>query len=161
MVVRHEGRLVPAKYPLRELICSVPDLANLLVDLVSPSSKLLKPDLQDLLFVPQFAPLSAALSAIRRDTENYAAPTGVPSSMKEAPVNHSLAGLVIEEELPLSYMPPETVTWNGMPNVVWAMNREKRVAMVFATQLLPVDDETTVDLAMSFFREAWEDVRTP
>ena len=76
--------------------------------------------------------------------------------MKEAPVNHSLAGLVVEEELPLSHLPPHTVTWNGMPNFVWAMNKEKRVATIFATQLLPVDDERTVDVAMSFFREAWD-----
>jgi hypothetical protein len=27
--------------------------------------------------------------------------------------------------------------------------------MVFATQLLPVDDEKTVDLTMEFFRGAW------
>jgi hypothetical protein len=51
-------------------------------------------------------------------------------------------------------MPAGTVTWNGMPNVIWAMNREKGLAMMFATQLLPVDDEKTVDLAMSFMRGA-------
>ena len=156
MVVRHEARLKPAKYPLRELICSVPDLANLLVDLISPSSKLLKPELQDLLFAPQFPRSSAALSYIRRDTENYAAPAGIPTSMSEAPVNHSLAALVVQEQLPFSHMPAGTVTWNGMPNVIWAMHREQGLAMVFATQLLPVDDEKTVDIAMTFFRGAWD-----
>ena len=35
------------------------------------------------------------------------------------------------------------------------MHREKGLAMVFATQLLPVDDEETVNIAMTFFREAW------
>ena len=159
MVIRDGDRLLPAKYPLRELITSVPDLVTLLADLISHSSKLLNAEHQDLLFAPQFAPSSTALSYIRRDTENYAAPAGVPDSVKEAPVNHSLAALVVEEQLPLSHMPAGTVTWNGMPNLMWAMHRERGLAMVFATQLLPVDDEKTVDMAMAFFRGAWDKYR--
>lgn len=42
-----------------------------------------------------------------------------------------------------------------MPNFIWAMHREKGLGAVFATQLLPVDDEKTVDLAMEFFRGVW------
>jgi len=75
--------------------------------------------------------------------------------MTEAPVNHSLAALFIEEELPLSKMPAGTVTWNGMPNLIWAITQEKGLAMMFVTQLVPVDDEKTVDIAMEFFRGAW------
>ena len=156
MVMRREGNeLIPVNYPLKELIVSLPDLAALLTDLIAPTSKLLKQEFVDLLFTPQFAPGSAAFSYIRKDTENYAAPAGVPSSMTFAPVNHSLAALVIEEKLELSGLPAGTVTWNGMPNFIWAMNREKGLVTIFATQLLPVDDEKTVDLAMEFFRGAW------
>ena len=43
-----------------------------------------------------------------------------------------------------------------MPNLIWAMNREKGLGIIFATQLLPVDDEKAVDLAMSFMRGAWD-----
>jgi CubicO group peptidase (beta-lactamase class C family) len=156
-MVRREGdTLLPANYPLRELVSSVSDLGTLLSDLMSPSSKLLKQESLDLVFAPQFAPSSSALSYIRHDTENYAAPAGIPISQTEAPVNHSLAALVVEEELSLSHMPAGTVTWNGMPNVIWAVNREKSLGMIFATQLLPVDDENTVDLAMAFMRGAWD-----
>lgn len=156
MVMRDGDDLVPIKFPVRELVSSVPDIAALLADLISGSSRLLKQDSIELLFAPQFAPSSAALSLLRRDTETYAAPAGIPSSMMEAPVNHSLAALVVEEELSLSHMPAGTVTWNGMPNLMWAMHREKGLGMVFATQLLPVDDEKTVNLAMAFMREAWD-----
>jgi len=147
-MVRREGdSLLPANYPLRELVSSVSDLGNLLSDLMSPSSKLLKEG---------FALSSSALSYIRHDTENYAAPAGIPPTQMEAPVNHSLAALVVEEELSLSHIPAGTVTWNGMPNVIWAMNREKGLGIIFATQLLPVDDEKTVDLAMAFMRGVWD-----
>jgi CubicO group peptidase (beta-lactamase class C family) len=156
-MVRREGDiLLPAKYPLRGLVSTVSDLGILLSDLMSPSSKLLKQEYLDLVFAPQFAPSSSALSYIRHDTENYAAPAGIPISQTEAPVNHSLAALVVEEKLSLSHMPAGTVTWNGMPNVIWAMNRVKGLGMIFATQLLPVDDEKTVDLAMLFMRGAWD-----
>ena len=42
-----------------------------------------------------------------------------------------------------------------MPNFILAMHREKGLAAIFATQLLPVDDEKTVELAMEFFRGVW------
>ncbi|KAH8592394.1 beta-lactamase/transpeptidase-like protein [Bisporella sp. PMI_857] len=156
MALRNEDKLLPAKYPLRELITSIPDLSALLADLLSPSSRILSKGNVDLLFEPAFAPTSAARTAIQKDTENYAAPAGIPATMAVAPVNHSLAALFVEQELPLSGMPPGTVTWNGMPNLIWAMHRGKGIALIFATQLLPVDDEKTVDLAMTFFRSAWK-----
>ncbi|KAE8447269.1 hypothetical protein EG329_010963 [Mollisiaceae sp. DMI_Dod_QoI] len=156
-MVRREGdQLLPVEQNLHDLVSSVPDIARLFSDLLSPSSKVLKQEYVALLFEPQFAPSSAALAAIRNDTENYAAPAGIPESMKKPPVNHSLAALVIEGEMPLSHMPPGTVTWNGMPNLIWAMHKEKGLGMFFATQLLPVDDEKTVELAMSFSRGAWD-----
>jgi hypothetical protein len=65
---------------------------------------------------------------------------------------------VIEEAIPLSGMPAGTVTWNGMPNLIWAIHPEKGVAMAFLTQILPVDDEKTMELAMGFMRAAWKTV---
>lgn len=156
MVRRDGDLLLPVDYKLRELICSIPDITALFIDLLSASSKVLLKESIDLLFAPQFAPSSVALSYIRRDTENYAAPAGIPQSVTEAPVNHSMAALVVEEKLPLSHMPAGTVTWNGMPNFIWAMHKEKGLGAIFATQLLPVDDEKTVDLAMTFMRGVWD-----
>jgi CubicO group peptidase (beta-lactamase class C family) len=156
MVRRDGDRLLPVNYPLKELIVSVPDLGILLADLISPSSLLLEAETQDLLFMPQFESESRAREYIRRDAENYAAPAGIPETMHEAPVNHSLAALVVEEELPLSHMPLGSVTWNGMPNVVWAMHKEREIGVVFATQLLPVDDGKTVEIMMEFMRGVWE-----
>jgi len=113
-------------------------------------------EMRDLFFEAQFEVGGKARERLRGDTENYAAPAGIPGEMKEVPVNHSLGALVVEGTLPLSGMPEGTLTWNGMPNFIWAIHKEKGIAMVFATQLLPVDDEKTVELAMEFFRGAWE-----
>ncbi|KAE9372763.1 beta-lactamase/transpeptidase-like protein, partial [Stipitochalara longipes BDJ] len=155
MVERENGGLVQADGMLYGLVSSVPDLCRLFADLMG-KSKVLGKEYVDLFFDGQLEETSKARECLRGDTENYAAPAGIPVGMNEAPVNHSLGALVVEEKLPLSGMPAGTLTWNGMPNFIWAVHREKGLGMVFATQLLPVDDEQTVSLAIEFFRRAWE-----
>jgi len=147
--------VVPVDDIGQDLMCSVSDIGAILLDLISPSSKILADQSVELLFRPQFDSPSPALKDLRGDTEDYAAPAGIPDTMKNPPVNYTVAGLLVEGKLPLSSIPPGTVTWNGMPNVIWAMNKEKGVAMLFATQLLPVDDQKAVDVAMKFMRDAW------
>ena len=158
MVRRDGDEILPVDFPIGQmgLVCSASDISKLFIDLLSPSSKILKKDLHDLLFTPQFAPSSAARAAIRRDTEMYAIPAGIPHTVTDAPVNHSLGALVIEEAISLSGMPVGTVTWNGMPNLIWAIHQEKGMAIAFLTQVLPVDDEKTMNLAMEFMRAAWK-----
>lgn len=67
----------------------------------------------------------------------------------------SAAGLVVEEELSLSRLPKGTVTWEGMGNVIWAMNRDRGLCMCFSTQLIPVEDEKAKELSVMFMKTAW------
>ncbi|KAJ7852078.1 beta-lactamase family protein [Mycena olivaceomarginata] len=157
-----EGTLVPVEGETRDMTVSARDLGALLADLIAPAgSKILAPASVSLLFAPQLARGSKALADLNgpKERENYAAPAGVGAgaAAEAVRVNWSAAALVVEGEgaLPISQMPPGTVTWNGMPNVVWAMHRERGVAMVFATQLVPVDDEKAVAVMMEFLRGAW------
>ncbi|KAJ6507864.1 beta-lactamase family protein [Mycena vitilis] len=167
MVRRTPEGLVPGPVEgeIRDMAVSVRDFGVLLADLIGPASKILAPASVDLLFTPQLSAGSKTLADQHSDKEleNYAAPTGIAvpgtglAGMGGVPVNWSMAGLVVEGDapLPLSQIPPGTVTWNGMPNVVWAMNRERGVGMLFATQLVPVDDEKAVAVMMEFLRGAW------
>ncbi|KAJ7364399.1 beta-lactamase family protein [Mycena albidolilacea] len=157
-----EGTLVPVEGETRDMTVSARDLGALLADLIAPAgSKILAPASVSLLFAPQLARGSKALADLNgpKERENYAAPAGVGAGAAAEAVrlNWSAAALVVEGEgaLPISQIPPGTVTWNGMPNVVWAMHRERGVAMVFATQLVPVDDEKAVAVMMEFLRGAW------
>jgi CubicO group peptidase (beta-lactamase class C family) len=156
MVRRDAKQLLPADNAVRGLISNGPDIASLMADLMGSSSKILKEESAQLLFEPAFAPSSSALSALRQDTENYAACAGIPLDAKEPPVNYSVVGLLVEDTLPLSHLPKGTATWNGMPNVIWAMNKERNLGMIFATQLVPVDDAKTMEIAMTFLRNAWQ-----
>jgi hypothetical protein len=152
LVAREGEVLVPAYGQVYGLVASVPDLCKLFEDLLGEESKMLGREMKDKFFEGQFGQGSATLASFREDPENYTASAGTPACMKEVPANRSLGASVVEGELPLSGMPEGTLTWNRMPNFIWAMQKEKRLRMVFETQLLPVDNEKAVDLAMEFFR---------
>lgn len=143
---------LPEEEGLAGLACSVSDIKAILSDLVSPTSKILKPESVDLFFTPAFEPGSQSHVALRADTENYAAPIGLTKELVTPPVNYSCGGLVLESVLSRLGLPAGTVTWNGMPNVAWAVSREKGLGVFFGTQLVPVDDEKAVDLMLEFFR---------
>lgn len=158
MVERDGDKLIPADDASQGLTCSMLDFGAVLSDLVSPLPKLLGQKRHvDLLFAGQLAPSSASMSGLRGNHENYGFCAGKSPAETGAPLlNWSAAGLVVEDgQLPLSRMPKGTVTWEGMPNVLWAMNREKGLGMFFATQLLPVGDKKANELALEFMSGAW------
>lgn len=158
MVERDGDTLIPADDASQGLTCSMLDFGAVLSDLVSPLPKLLGQKRHvDLLFAGQFAPSSGSKNDLRGNHENYGFCTRKLAAESGAPLlNWSAAGLVVEDaELPVSRMPRGTVTWEGMPNVLWAMNREKGLGMFFATQLLPVGDKVANELALEFMSGAW------
>lgn len=155
LVRREDGKLVPADGETGRLAMSAPDFGRIMSDLLSPLPKLLKKETADLLFEPQFSEPSPARQDLRHHNEVYAPCAGLPKGLDDLPIKYTVIGMYAEEEFPFPHMPPKTVTWNGMPNVIWAMNKEKGFGMLFATQLVPEDDEKTMDHAMSFFRGAW------
>ncbi|KAJ1562976.1 hypothetical protein HK405_004943 [Cladochytrium tenue] len=186
--------ILPDDDPPLGLVCSVSDLATVLADIISPAPRLFSPTSARAFAGSAFAPRSSALLDLRRCTEDYAAPAGIPDPVSledpdQLPVNFAPGGLVVDfssspsslrsssvssdldtstgesaaaaTRLPRSGFPHGTVTWNGMPNVVWAVHpsaasgHRPGIVAIFATQLLPVDDPAAVDLAMTFMRSAW------
>ncbi|KAF7353649.1 Protein kinase [Mycena venus] len=173
MVERTPTSLVPFDGETRDVTVSVRDFGVLFADLIGPASKILSAESINLLFTPQLADGSKALADLRGEKkgETYATSLQLPAPVevdgvptlpvwdlegKGLTLNWTLAGLLVEgvHGLPLG-MPPGTVTWNGMPNVVWAMHRERGIALLFATQLIPVDDEKVVKIQLEFFKGAW------
>ncbi|KAJ6500514.1 beta-lactamase family protein [Mycena sanguinolenta] len=177
-VERTPGGLVVVDEETRDVTVSARDLAVLLADLISLApSKILSAESIEHLFTPQLGENSKALADLRgeREGETYAPSLKLPAPVlvNDVPtlpvwelegqglaLNWTFAGLLVEgtHGLPLG-MPAGTVTWNGMPNVVWAMHRARGVALLFGTQLIPVDDEKVVKIQMEFFKGAWETYR--
>jgi CubicO group peptidase (beta-lactamase class C family) len=151
-----DGKLNAVDKPMYGLTTCASDFNRLLADLMSSKSQILSKESLDVLFEPELTPNSPALLALHSDRHCYEYPAGIPLDMTDPPVNYTIGGLFVEDTLPLSHIPAGSVTWNGSYNVIFIMNRDKGLGMVFATQLMPVDDPKTVDLAMIFFREAWK-----
>ena len=154
MVERKVGSLMSTDDATQGLMCSMEDMGLILGDLVSSQSKLLKPESIDLLFSDQLS--KTARLSLRRQHDEYKFCTGELRSGDPPAVTWSFIGLLAEDALPLSGMPRGTVTWEGMPNVMWAVNRERGLGMLFGTQLLPVGDVTANRLANTFMKDAWE-----
>jgi CubicO group peptidase (beta-lactamase class C family) len=154
MYAREDGKLVSRDEDTQGLTCSITDIAKIFIDVISPTSKLLKPENIDLLFTGQLTAGSAALKDLHGYDGNYSFVAGKPGTAPA--VNWSIGSLLTEEAIPLSGLPKGTVTWDGWPNVLRAMNKEKGLAMFFATQLIPVGDEKAGELGRMFMRDAWK-----
>ena len=138
---------------LAGLASSILDLQKLFTDLLSPSPVLLSEQVRTLLFEPGLASSSGALQAFRAVAHEYAAQVGIGKQHTNPPVNYTCAGAMVVEAGDLD-LPAGTLTWDGMPNVAWAIHLDKGIAMLFATQLLPEYEEKALQLRKAFFRAA-------
>lgn len=148
--------------------CSVSDLARLFGDIMSPDCKLLqRQEHRDLFFMPQLTPGSHAHQSLLAETTNYGflLPLEQDVSHKISwaltpppAINWTAAGALVEEDgtLPGSGIPKGTVAFEGQPNIIWTMNREKGRMMLFGTQLLPGYDVKAHNLAVRFLYDAWK-----
>ncbi|KAJ6440238.1 D-mandelate dehydrogenase [Purpureocillium lavendulum] len=144
------------------LTCSVSDLARLFGDIMSPDCKLLqRQEHRDLLFTPQLTPGSPAHQSLLAETTNYGfllplyqdVSHTVSWALTPPPaINWTVAGALVEEDgtLPGSGIPKGTVAFEGQPNIIWTMNREKGRMMLFGTQLLPGYDVKAHNLGVRF-----------
>jgi CubicO group peptidase (beta-lactamase class C family) len=150
------------------MTCSMSDIALLFGDILSPECKLLqRQEHRDMLFLPQLTPGGRAHQALLAENTNYGfllpleqgVPHKVSWTLSPLPkVNWTVAGALYEEDdtLPGSGIPKETVSFEGLPNLVWTMNRERGRMMLFGTQLLPGYDVQAHNLAVRFMHDAWK-----
>ena len=157
MVERVHNELLPRDEDTQGLTGSIDDIAVLFADLLSPRSKLLEPQNIELLFTGQLAPGTPAWRDLHENSDNYAFVTGKLGDGLSLPsLNWTFAGLLTQAELPCSKLPGGTVTWEGWPNVLWAMNRDRRIAAFFATQLIPGGDRKANEVALMFMEGVWK-----
>lgn len=150
------------------MTCSMSDIALLFGDILSSDCKLLRrQEHRDMLFLPQLAPGGRAHQALLAENTNYGfllpLEEGVSHKVSwelspRPKVNWTVAGALYEEDdaLPGSGIPKGTVSFEGLPNLVWTMNREKGRMMLFGTQLLPGYDVKAHNLAVRFMHDAWK-----
>lgn len=142
---------------LSGLGASITDIKIMLLELLGPKSKLLGNKNIEVLFEPAFPDTGPAIKKVRMDEDTFAKTIGFePNNVDKPAVNFTAAGaLLTEGDVPASNLPARTLTWNGWPNVIWTVNRERGIATLFATQLVPVDDKKTLVHMINFLKGAW------
>jgi CubicO group peptidase (beta-lactamase class C family) len=130
---------------------SVQDYILVLADLIKPTPTLLKVDtITTLLGAPQIPEDSPALKPLIQArggaiSANAAAVT-TPS------LNYGLGGLTTTRDTDV--LPKASLSWGGLPNLKWFINRDQGVAAMYASQVLPPGDKKSIDLSNAFFKEA-------
>jgi CubicO group peptidase (beta-lactamase class C family) len=155
-----EGKLIPNPGPTFTetvtehsggggLWATVPDYVKVLADLISPEPKLLKIEtINTILAAPQIPIDSPALLPLIGSRGGALAANAAAT---EAPVNYGCGGLVLTKDSEI--LPKGTLSWGGLPNLKWFVNRENGIAAMYASQVFPPGDKKSVDLSNEFFKE--------
>lgn len=135
------------------------DYTRMLADLLRDSPVLLSKSMVDQIFTPQFAPDSSALRDMRA-LGDPAYQCSLDDSMEGVAANQGLAGLLVEEDVVREnyFRPAGTLSWSGLPNLSWSINRERGLATFFATQVSPWADRKTWDVIARFETAVWKNL---
>lgn len=139
---------------------SVHDYMRVLADLLKDSPTILQKESVDALFASQFPLESLALIGLEANNEYSWKPT-LNNSIEGAIVNHGLGGVLVTEDVdrPDFFRPKGTLSWSGLPNLLWGVNRERGLAIMFATQVVPWADRKCWEVIGKFETAAWKNLK--
>jgi CubicO group peptidase (beta-lactamase class C family) len=137
------------------LYSSGPDFVAVLADLLRDNPVLLRKDTVDLMFTPQLAEGSTAYQDLHLDASSHEHFLG--GSSRNLKVNFGLGGLLLMEDVKNHRLekPKGTMTWGGATNLTWSVNREKGVALLYASSVWPPLDEPGLRVAEAFETAIW------
>jgi hypothetical protein len=114
----------------------------------------------DELFAPQFEEGSSALAGLEANSE-YTFKATLDNSLDSVTMNYGLGGLVVTEDVVRDdYLRPKgTLSWSGLPALLWGINREKGLAFFWATQVVPWADRRSFEVAARFETAVWRNLK--
>lgn len=131
------------------LFSSVEDYLQLLGDLLKPEPTVLRAETVDLMFTPQFDESSKPAAGLAAQGDILDKMTGI-ERVAERGVTFGLGGLLLTEDRGGAFK--GTLTWGGLPNWIWSLNRELGLATVFAAQMVPPGDDGCAKLNNKFIQ---------
>ncbi|KAF2265085.1 beta-lactamase/transpeptidase-like protein, partial [Lojkania enalia] len=134
------------------------DFLRVLADLLKDEPVLLKKETVDLMFTPQFADGTAALKALYKvGSSPFGFAHIVGMSTEDVVANQGLGGVLVIEDVHRDDFekPRGTLSWGGLPNLLWSVNREKGLALLYATQVIPWLEEESQKLGRQFETAVW------
>lgn len=124
------------------------DYVKVLISLLKNDGTLLKPSTTDILFSPCLpsGPTKALRETRAAQYQDYrASQIGsevVGGVVQPAELNYALGGLVSEKDWP-GGRKAGSMSWGGLPNLSWVIDRKAGIALLYCGQLLPSGDHGT------------------
>jgi hypothetical protein len=114
---------------------------------------LLKRETVEDMFRPQLSGQSrAALLKVMSSTEENAINGGLPEGTN---CDWGLGGLLVMQDLE-GWRSKGTMSWGGMPNLTWWIDREAGICGLYASQILPPEDPKSVEMSVLFEKTMYE-----
>jgi CubicO group peptidase (beta-lactamase class C family) len=160
-----EGRLKEQKVKDQEegverggggLYASASNMSRILADIISPTPKLLSPEIADLLFAPQLISDSPVLNALQASASSFRSMSGpLTPSNDVSGINHALGGMLVTKDSEELGKTSGTMTWGGAFNCMWFANRKQGVAGFYGSSMFPPGEGRSGELMSTFLREVW------
>ncbi|KAJ4311310.1 hypothetical protein N0V84_010515 [Fusarium piperis] len=154
-----EGRLIQidSPYPTRPhsekggmgLVTTSNDLVEVLRDILKDKPLLLKEESISLLFTPQVASGDSRFADLVKQNALHSQLTG--DGTETPNVAFGLAAMIVGDG-GVPVLPAKSLTWNGMPNIGWFINREEDVGAIYLTQMLPPGETQSVSLLQAYWK---------
>ena len=114
---------------------------------------LLKRETVEDMFQPQLSGQSqAALLKVMSSTGENEMNGGLPEGTKR---DWGFGGLLVMQDLE-DWRSKGTMTWGGMPNLMWWIDREVGICGLYASQTLPPEDPKSVEMSVLFEKTMYE-----
>jgi CubicO group peptidase (beta-lactamase class C family) len=133
-------------------IGSAAEYIKILNSICANDGTLLKPSTVDYMFTPQLAPGPRA--AFQTFTSTMT-PDGIFDSLPRGTnVDFGLGGRLILDDLKTGVR-KGTISWSGMPNLLWRIDREAGLSLLYASNILPYGDYNSHRFQQLFEKEMY------
>jgi CubicO group peptidase (beta-lactamase class C family) len=138
-------------------IGSAVDYMEILKSILKNDSKLLKPETVDLMFTPQLAPdaKKAYNDFMGQDIFKGTFTSHAPDIV----LDWGLAGSTVEND-EATGRKKGTLSWSGLTNLLWTIDRETGLACFYASNILPFGDFESHRIQQMFEKEMYERLKT-
>ena len=125
---------------------------KILTSICGSDGKLLTGKMIDEMFTPQLARNSQRALTVYNDA--LAATETFTSRKAGTELNYGLGGLLVlsDDETGLK---SGTMTWNGLPNLLWSIDRRSGLSLFYAGNVIPFGDHKSHKMQQLFEREVY------
>lgn len=128
------------------------DYLEILKSILKDDTKLLKPSTVKDMFTPQLSP--ATKEALQSFTDDDTWKGTFASQKAGTGVDWGLTGLLTDIDLETGRK-KGTLTWSGMPNLLWTIDRNAGLACFYASNIVPFGDHASHRMQQLFEKEVY------